>query len=895
MGGKSKKQTIGYKHFLGMHCVFAHGPIDKFVRISSDERQAWVGDASGGTITISADELFGGKAREGGFSGQVDVQMGGPAQGKNAYLLSKIGPDIPAYRGVAALIFKDFYFGNNPYLKPISARGQRVFTAQDGAAQWYVAKAGIAGIETSKADAPFEVVWWQSCFHSGNRDYARMGMRFYNENGALISSTFAPMIGTANLAWTKRTLSGTQPAGTAFAHLVMEMQRIEGTNNDGYIDDISLTIGGLNIPVGNPGAESGNTTGWVVTQGGLGVRQASPAPHSGSYYFFGGTSGFSSAYQQIGVGGLDMNPAHIIRECLTNQDWGMGYAAADIDDASFMAAADTLFAEGLGISLIWDKQAKIEDFVNEIVRHIDAALYVSRSTGKFVLKLIRADYDPATLIVLDESNIERIADPTRAAFGELVNAVTVQFWRSLTGKADSISLQDPAGVQQQGAVIGTTMQYPGFTHMGTAQIAAARDLRALSNPFLSCTVYTGEIARHLEPGDVVKLTWGKWKLQEVVMRVTGFALSEGRNEQVRLTLVEDVFSTPLNAVLAPPGDEWVDPSQPPSPVADLIAEEAPYYELIQTGGQTQTDSDLTANPNLGFVIAAAARPASAINAKLWTDAGGGYEEADTLDFAPSAVLAGDIGKTALSTVITDMTDLDLVPLGTHVQIGAELLRVDSLDLDSGLITFGRGVLDTVPHEHSAGDTLFFWDLFYGTDPTEYAAGEVVDVRVTPISGAGQSPLGDAVETSVALDQRAFRPYPPGNLLINGDSYAVATYSGDLTVSWAHRDRIQQTSGELADHFDGDIGPEAGTTYRVRTYVDDVLADEQDDIAVATATVLPASDGLVRVEVSSKRDGVYSMQAATHEFAYSAFGSGRAIEDKAAYRVTEDGMVRLTED
>lgn len=897
MGGKSKKQTIGYKHYLGMHCVFCHGPIDGFVRVSSDERVAWTGTGTGGTINIAADDLYGGESREGGFSGPVDIAMGGPAQGKNAYLLSKIGPNIPAYRGVAALIFKDFYFGNNPYLKAISARGQRVFTGQDGAPMWNVSKAAIfppvlnasssswryqsfPKSDNINRSAPgFDDSSWavgQAPFGNGNWTYPspRPAQHGFGEVPAtLVNANFK--------YWARTTLTlGQVPAALRF---------------ECFIDnDASLYVNGTLIgTVGGPNGDyyeflvdgshfiSGDNTVAVVWS-----DRASGAPPTNWFWF---------DWRIIDLTTIDMNPAHIIRECLTNQDWGMGYDVGDIDATSFEAAANTLFGEGLGISLVWDKQAKIEDFINEIVRHIDAALYVSRETGKFVLKLIRADYDPNTLIVLDESNIERIAEPTRAAFGELVNSITVNFWNSFNGKADSITVQDPAGVQQQGTVINTTVQYPGFTNSRTGQIACSRDLRTLSNPFLSCTVYTGEIARHLEPGDVFKLTWGKWKLQEVVMRVTGFALSEGKGEQVRLTCVEDVFSTPLNAVLAPPGNEWTDPSQPPQPVGEQIAGEAPYYELIQVNGQTQTDTDLTVNPNMGYVIAAAGRPASAINAKMWTDAGGGFQTVDTFDFAPSAILTVDLDKTTTSAVIANMTDLDLIELGSHFQIGLEMLRVDSLDEETGVITFGRGVLDTVPHKHQAGAMLFFWDLFYGTDPTEYAAGETVDVRVTPISGAGQVAIGDAIETSVLLDQRAYRPYPPGNLTINGQSYVDTTYSGELTVAWAHRDRRQQTSGELADHFDGDIGPEEGTTYRVRTYIDNVLEDEQDDIVGTDVAVTPIAEGLVRIEVSSKRDEVYSMQAATHEFTYTASGEPRAIEDSDDYRYTEDGDIRITED
>src|SRR5690606_31330023 len=120
------------------------------------------------------------------------------------------------------------------------------------------------------------------------------------------------------------------------------------------------------------------------------------------------------------------------------------------------------------------------------------------------------------------------------------------------------------------------------------------------------------------------------------------------------------------------------------------------------------------------------------------------------------------------------------------------------------------------------------------------------------------------EQTVTLDQRAIRPYPPGNLTINGDSYLSIAYDGVLTVAWAHRDRLQQTGGELVDHFEGDIGPEAGTTYRVRAYLNGVLDDEQDEIDGTDTTVTPSGSGLVRIEVHAKRDGLYSMQGAAHE-------------------------------
>ena len=80
------------------------------------------------------------------------------------------------------------------------------------------------------------------------------------------------------------------------------------------------------------------------------------------------------------IGG-SMNPAHIIYEMLTNYQFGLGMASGDIDVASFTAAADALYAEGLGLSLFWNGEQSVEDFVNYVLQHIDGVLYHKPATG----------------------------------------------------------------------------------------------------------------------------------------------------------------------------------------------------------------------------------------------------------------------------------------------------------------------------------------------------------------------------------------------------------------------------------------------------------------------------------------------------------------------------------
>lgn len=916
MGKGKKKQTVGYRYFCGMHLILCNGPIDKITKLTVDDKEAWIGSSTGGVITIKQPELFGGEEREGGVQGSIDVEMGRPDQGRNAYLSYAIGPAIPAYRGVVGLVFRDvdsyqnisggiwtifaalrgarsFYFGNSPYLKPWRARAQRIFVRQNGIAQWYPARAAIYPpiLSASLSDWRYLVV--------SNSDNVNRSAPSFDDSSWLIGSApfadrpwsypgefgFATVPGTVvpdgRKVWMRSTVSFNKvPGALRFEAFVDNDCRV-------YVNGVlALTLGGPNgayYDVILPGSYFRAGENLVAVEGW--------DRHSG------GGNWFWFDWRLSDASWLDMNPAHIIRECLTDPDWGMGYPEADIDEASFKKAADTLSAEGLGISMLWDKQTLLDDFIAEIIRHIDGCLYVDRQTGKFVLKLTRDDYVPGDLITLDPSNIEKIANPSRPEFGEMANSITVQFWDATTGKQDSITVQDPAGIQQQGAVINTTIQYPGFSSVRVGTIAAARDLRALSSPFLTCTIYTGEAGRDLNPGDVFKLTWPKWKLESVVMRVTGIALSDGKSDQVRISCVEDVFTTPLNAaVVAPPDGGWVDPAQPPAPITagaqTLI--EAPYYELLQAYTQTQVDAELAADHGLGYVFAAAGRPDRAINARLWTDAGPGYEDVANVDFSPHAVIVNAIGKTDSAFQIANPVDFDLITPGTFGQIGHELIRIDDIDPETMVMTVGRGVLDTPPEKHDAGSVIFFWDRYSGADPTQYTEGEVVLGKITATSGSGQTPLDDAEEMEIELRGRAWRPYSPGDLRVNGHSYSDEDTNGPLVITWRHRDRLQQTSATLDDHFAGDIGPEPGTTYCIRFYGAGVLIEEVDDISGTTETIQPDYAGWARLEVFAKRDGVYSLFPANHEFVYTPTGYGRLLQDDDERR-TYDGELRITED
>lgn len=727
-GGGSQEYTVGYKYYVGMHLILHHGNCDKLIKIAVDDREAFSGALTGGSLLIDKEELFGGESREGGVKGSIDLETGLPTQVVNAYLLSKLGAFTTAFRGVTAIVLKHVYIGINPYPKPWAFRVQRIHKRHDNQTQWYDAKAEI------------------------------------------------------------------------------------GTGN--------------------------------------------------------------------------MNPAHIIRECLNDPDWGLGYQDGDIDDTTFTTAADTLYTEGMGISIKWDSQSAIEDFIKDILKHIDAVLYVERTTGKFSLKLIRGDYDEAELLILDENNIDKVNSFKLLSFGELVNSVTVTYWDSVLGEDSTITVSDIALSQQQGRNNAVSKNYKGFTNTQSASTVAQRDLKQLSTPLISCTIDANRDGNVLNIGSAFKLTWPDYNLNELIMRVTGISYGDGTTNKVKIQCVQDVFATPTVSFITAPPIEWIDPSGPPIEVPFQIAIEAPYLELVQSVGQTQIDSLLAANPDIGYVQAAAARPTgSAIYSLLFTDPGAAYSEVGKVDFAPSALLDENITRIQTSFLISNQSDFEQLTVGSWFQIGEEIMAFVSIVTDT--LTVQRGVLDTVPIEHTISEWLLFCDYYSGFDATEYTASDDIDVKLPTVSGGGQLSLAASPISNIVLDSRAIRPYPPGDFKVNNEYFPV-NLIGDLVLTWTSRNRLQQTGNDLIDFFDGDITSEVGLTYTVRLLTQaGSLLEEQTGITIQTATVIPANgEGFYRLQLLSVRDGYESYQVHDFEFEYFEIGG---------QRLTEDGDDRQTEE
>jgi len=277
-----------------------------------------------------------------------------------------------------------------------------------------------------------------------------------------------------------------------------------------------------------------------------------------------------------------MNPAAIIYECMTNREWGRGLPASRIDTASFLAASQTLYDEGFGLCEKWDRTSPIDQFVQRIIDTIAATVYQDRSTGKIVLKLIRADYSFASLPLFDTSS--GLVDIQSAAFGapsDQINEVIVKWRDPVTNEDRSTRAQNLAAIQSAGGAINSTSRdYTGIPTASLANRVAQRELRLACFPLRKFTVTLDRRGWQVYPGTVFRIRDVVRNIPDMAVRVATVAEGGLVNGKITVECVQDIFSMPSTAITAAQGSLWSPPRLDPC-LGQVQLVEVPYFLLAR--------------------------------------------------------------------------------------------------------------------------------------------------------------------------------------------------------------------------------------------------------------------------------------------------------------------------
>lgn len=884
---KKKKQTIGYKYFASAHFVLCHGPIDAITKISFQDKDAYLNEEnSNKTIYINKPSLFGGDEQSGGVQGNIELLFGHANQQKSstlqricAKISNAFGGLISAYRGVCSVVFDNVYIGTAPNMPDSKWRVKRIHTRHDGALQWYDQKAEINAKQYLFGPG---MTSWK--FKSVPKSDASNYVNSDKSNWILGKSPFGDKVflkpATHNFPTTPATIINQQTI--LWAETFVDIDSLnQSFLFESYLDNgITVWVNGVQVLTDyNVNAHyyskelsasffklGSNRITIKCIDDSLGVR-----PDNWIW--------FDLRLKNRATKEADINPAHIIRECLTNKVWGIGVSESNIDDVSFKNAADILYDEQMGMSIKWTDSTSINEFVDNIKEHINAQLYLDRVTNKWKLYLIRDDYDVADLISLDESNIRNL-DFERRTLAECVNSVTVTYWDRERAKDSTVTVQDIARIAQQGGVISQSIDYKGFTNSDLASRVSLRDLKTLSSTLASVSFDVDEsFSEAWHEGMPFKLSDESYGLSEAVMRIRTIKRGDGINNTVYVEAIEDSFSSPMQSVI-----EYVPPitsGDSTAKNATSIAFEVPYIELVEQYGQDEVDAKLSNYPDLGYVGMAAIRPNNQhINASLYVDSGAGYDERTTLDFCPSASLKNDIGYMDSSFELENVAEFELLEVNHRIQVNDEIMAFISFDTVTNIITVKRGCFDTVPQKHAVGSKVFGWDNYSGIDDLEYLSGESVSLKALTMTGSDQLALSEATAHTVDVSARAIRPYPPANVKIN-DQYYPQDIETDLILTWVDRNRMQQTGGEPLGFYDSGIVIEANTqTHLILTQLDEnqiELATSNANVSGATShtmliSTMQADTRFVKITLKTVRDGYECLNPFVHTVELSQFFS-----------------------
>lgn len=563
-----------------------------------------------------------------------------------------------------------------------------------------------------------------------------------------------------------------------------------------------------------------------------------------------------------------MNAAHMLYEVNTNPEWGRGMPPEVIDEDSYIACANQLCSEGFGLCIPWFRQENIKDFIPVIINHIGAVQYLDRETGKLTLRLIRGDYDPDDLpLFTPDTGLLDIIDDDASTEETAYNEIIIVGFDP-AGKEDiQVRVQNLAAIQSQGEIISNTITYKGLPTRNLCSRVALRELK-VQLPLRKMNVILDRRGWRIAPGMPFRISHPGKGISNMIVRAGECRDGTLTDGKITVKAVQDIFGMPETDFIDPPSSGWTPPSftAVPSPESALYEMNwRDFYLRTTTADQDAVDAGTS------YAAIIAKDPTGVLTQGydvLTKPDGGAYESFGTVGFTNWLTLLADIGPldTELE-VAEDNVEAFMVEFtaGQVVLIDEEQLEFTAFDDITRLATVKRGVADTIPAAHVADTTIWLIDDELGADGQEYQDGETVYGKALTRTSTDVLDESAATELSLEVNGRVFRPYPPGNVQVGGNTiYDIIGEQSEPVLTWAHRNRL--TQGDVpVGHTEGTVASEAGVTYNIRVYDEDgvTLLRETDVGAVETWTydaTMQGEDGdpvFVWIELESVRDGLAS--------------------------------------
>lgn len=667
------------------------------------------------------------------------------------------------------------------------------------------------------------------------------------------------------------------PDNTESQRLELTDLRLRGIPLDAQIDAIEVQVR-YKVPQGNPRWKAqlllnGSPVGNELA---LGVAQ-------------------SSSYAVVIFGGPNASHPSLV-------DWGASLTAADLSKSSFgvaitavdaLSTQDTEFQIDAAAPVIvyWSRPAQIQTLQPASASSVN--LFGSGAPWSDPGNALVSDDARATAVLgpgsgLSQSRTENLrlrftpSVPATAQLARIALALERSVVEGATPPNRTVNQDNTIRLFAKTAPVGPdkaevaawptsdavkTYEWKGADLASiTPAVLAASDFSADVGAFSSDTA-TGETCTARVDYAELTVEWRVLAPATVIMRVGPIRYGLLEDGKIEIDCVEDIFAHVEEPVFDNPASGssgWVDPIDPPIDPRDpldghgVLLREAPFH---------LADS-------MEVIVAAQRRDGSSSSFEVWSDEGGGFFKSnEVLSFCPTARLTAGYPKDTAALDTTgftvdsgrDLDKLESTDAAGRIRGDNLLVLVDAAGeeewmswqtiTDNGDGSFAisgivRGIFHTRPLDHASAAMVYFVSSGARSSTQLAHAGlsrsaaftqpQSLNAKVLPRNPKGILAIGDTAQQSLTLVNLANKPYPPGNVRINGERFP-ASIIGDAVVAWNHRNRFElRRQNRVAQQDEGNVGLPEGT-YTFEVYLDGVIvpARTQTGLTGTTATYTAA--------------------------------------------------------
>lgn len=395
--GDLKTKSMGegrFRYYLGVHMVVCHSGIDAIVRITagdkivSEEEYPSSHDGILHTLTESVwlDQLFGGNDSEGGLGGDFDIDFGWPNQPMNTYLFTNTSKNTLVEEGTDE-------YGDAVFVPPTIEELENPYS--------FTYPLGNGTEET--VYPPEAVAYYEETI-------AAMELEFYANYATrvFVPPTMEQLYNPYKVSYPAGNpwepwITIYPPEAVAYYEETIVAMEAEFYANSAVAETIVVpnyrgvvSVILKSFWVGN----SPYVKAWKFT-----VKATTMDTFGNPLWY----------QEKAQIGEYDLNPAHMLYLALTDQNWGLGMSPVEIDQLNFRRVADIFHDEQFGLSFLINEEQTVEEFVSDVLKHINGAIILCSVTGRFQIKLLRGDYDEDALEVFGTDKILKVKSYQRSS------------------------------------------------------------------------------------------------------------------------------------------------------------------------------------------------------------------------------------------------------------------------------------------------------------------------------------------------------------------------------------------------------------------------------------------------------------------------------------------------